>query len=190
MDARQPIVDRIQVLRNSTEFLMVGIDGRGGAGKSTLADYLSSQFSRTAVVHMDDVYRSSLQRKHLPSGIGSNYDRPRLVEHVLTPLRDSHTARYQRYDWDHDDLADWIVITEVDIAIVEGVSSIADDVVDYYDLTIWVETSAKTCLDRGLARDGESARQQWEEIWLPGDEIYISTQLPHKRADIVISGEG
>ena len=41
--------------------LIIGIDGCGGAGKSTLANKIKSIFFTVTVIHMDDFYLPSSQ---------------------------------------------------------------------------------------------------------------------------------
>lgn len=187
---RQALLRRLKDLVDSTSTrpLLVGIDGPGGAGKSTLARDIASTFDGAAIVQMDDIYLSAAQRMQVPKGVGTNYDRARLVAQVLEPLRGGGSARYQRYDWDTDALNDWIDVNHARIVLVEGVTSIADDIAAFYDLTVWVETPLDVCLQRGVARDGESARDQWEQVWLPGDDHYREVQRPDERADVIIRG--
>lgn len=53
------ILERIQVRSAEQSLLIIGIDGRGGAGKSTLANKIKSNFSTVTIVHMDDFYLPS-----------------------------------------------------------------------------------------------------------------------------------
>ena len=43
-------------------------------------------------------------------------------------------------------------------------------------------------LSRGLARDGEEARVQWEE-WMAKEEDYMRREKPRERADLVLPGD-
>src|ERR1700760_2565887 len=85
---------------------IVGIDGRGGSGKSTLGRALAAAHGGV-VAELDDFYRPSAQRTVPPRGHGGNYDLPRVRAQVLDPLLAGRDARYQRYDWDSDALAEW-----------------------------------------------------------------------------------
>ncbi|MEO0407048.1 MAG: P-loop NTPase, partial [Cyanobacteria bacterium P01_A01_bin.135] len=62
------IVQQILSLESSYSTTLVAIDGKGGAGKSTLANILASQLETTGrrvdIVHFDDFYLpSSLRMK-------------------------------------------------------------------------------------------------------------------------------
>lgn len=73
--------------------------------------------------------------------------------------------------------------------IVEGVSSMRMELRAYWDLAIWVTCTRERRLERGIARDGETKRSQWEDVWMPEEDKYVSEQRPDQRADFVVSGE-
>ena len=91
--------------------LLVGIDGRGGSGKTTLARWLADVVPETTVVEFDDFFRPSgerASRRELGDDeIGGDFDWPRLRHEVLEPLAHDRPARYRRYDWVDDRLAEW-----------------------------------------------------------------------------------
>ena len=71
--------------------MLVGIDGRGGAGKSTYARELAAQLGDSVVIEFDDFYRPSATR--LPPGdpdIGGNFEWRRLRRRCCSR---SHAAR-------------------------------------------------------------------------------------------------
>ena len=79
------IVDRILGLRADSETTLVGIDGRGGAGKSTLARQVAAAIDAATVVQFDDFYLPSGERG-LNEEIGGDFDWRRVREQVLEPL--------------------------------------------------------------------------------------------------------
>jgi len=189
-----PHINHTIVLEQITRFVaqgdvcLVGIDGRGGSGKSTLAAAIAQGRPRAVVVHMDDLYLPSRERPKHANTFGSLYDRARLIREVLSPLREGSTARYRRYDWDADDLAEEIIVEPIGVIIVEGITAAAPDLLHWYDITVWVETPPELCLQRGIERDGESARDQWESFWIPAEQKYIEAEQPSSHVDFVISG--
>ncbi|MFI9404468.1 uridine kinase [Nocardia sp. NPDC052316] len=75
---------------------LVAIDGPGGAGKSTLAAQLARACDATVV----------------PTDSFASWDNaldwwPRLERQVLEPLGRDEVGRYQRYDWEQRELAEW-----------------------------------------------------------------------------------
>jgi len=173
------LIARIRELpigRGSTTF--VAIAGRGGAGKTTLADRLATGLGNATVVHTDDFAR--------PGVPGWDYDRFR--GQVFEPLRRNVSARYQRYDWDSDQLSEWHQVQPGGVVIVEGVSSTRQELAVPWDLTIWVETPTVERLRRGIGRDGEHTRVQWMDVWEPQEDAYVDAQHPDKRADVIVDG--
>ncbi|MXY27664.1 uridine kinase [Candidatus Poribacteria bacterium] len=173
--------------------LLVAIDGLGGAGKSTLAQLLKQRLNTldwiAMVVKHDDFYLSSNQRESRQvEAINCDFDWERLRDQVLIPLREKRSTRYQRYDWETDALAEWHTIPDSDAVLVEGVYTMRRELVHLYDLKIWVECPRAIRLARGIARDGETARAIWEQDWMPKEDYYVKTHLPHESADLFVSG--
>lgn len=189
------IINCLKMLQHQKTHLLVAIDGLGGAGKSTLARLLKEQLKTlewiVAVVKHDDFYLPSHQRENQQAKvIGRDFDWERLRDQVLTPIREGRSAHYQRYDWETDALAEWRTISAPDVVLVEGVYTTRRELAHLYDLKIWVECPRAIRLARGIARDGEKARTIWEQDWMPKEDDYIKTHLPHERADLSINGAG
>ena len=195
-DLIPPVEDLLSVLRDTPRrrrTLLVGIDGGGGAGKSTLARRLEQEADDVSVVEFDDFYRPAVERVARRDAanreVGSDFDWRRLRSQVLLPLSEDRGARYQRYDWLQDDLADWLVVPVGGTVMVEGCYSTRRDLFDFYDFTIWVETAPEVRLRRGLERGGADTRERWLNEWMPEEERYVAAENPSARARLVVSGE-
>lgn len=108
---------------------------------------------------------------------------------VLDPLDRDLPGKYQRHDWNSGSLAEWHSVPVGGIVIVEGISSMRTELGPYWDLAVWVTCSYERRLARGIARDGEAKRSQWERVWMPQEDEYVAAQKPEQRADVVVSGE-
>ncbi len=174
--------------------LLMGIDGPGGAGKSTftaaLARRLQQERISVTIVRMDDFFLPSTQR---PAGcgtdkpLGGDFDWQRLRDQVLIPLMHHQPASYQRYDWPTDRLAEWQTLADYQVVIVEGVYALRHELRALYDLTIWIDCPRPIRLARGIVRDGEAARAQWEHDWMPAEDHYIATERPHLTANFHVT---
>jgi uridine kinase len=144
------------------------------------------------VVQFDDFYRPSAERANRPAQgdteIGGDFDWRRLRQQVLEPLIAGAPGRYQRYDWDRDELAEWHDVPSAGVVIVEGNYVIRPELRGYYDLRIWVEAPYDLRLQRGLARDGEAARARWVEEWMPEEDRYVEAMRPADHADVLVDG--
>lgn len=172
------LLDRIR----SADARLVCVDGPAGSGKTTLAAQLADALE-APVVHMDDLYEG------WEAGPGGGA--ARLREWVLEPRGAGEPARYRRYDWVDGQWAEWHEVrTEVHL-VVEGCGSAARQVDAFPGgvLRLWVEADDDERLRRGLARDGEAARDQWLR-WMRDEAEHFARENTRERADVRLDGFG
>ena len=134
----------------------VGIDGGGGAGKSTLAAALAEARGDVRVLHLDDFFLSTV-------GGPESVDVARLRREALETLAAGRPAWFRRFEWWGEQLAEEHVVEPGRVVVVEGVFALQPDLRGIYDVTTWVEADEALRLTRGLQRDGENARAMWEQ---------------------------
>lgn len=187
------LYDRIGRLVKENETTLVAIDGNGGSGKSALAAKLQECGENVKVIHMDDFYFPSSEIKandKSEDDVGSDFDWKRLFDQVIHPLKQNKKAKYQRYDWDEDRLAEWYTVSTGGFVVIEGVYKMRRELIDSYSYKIWVDTPEGIRLRRGLERDGEGAREQWETEWMPSEDEYVDRHRPFEYADVIVDGSG
>jgi len=185
------IINKIKENILVKQFCLVAIDGGGGAGKSTLAEHIASKYGSGEIIHMDDFYKPSNERLQLEitkKEHGADYDIKRLNQDIILPIINGIEAKYQRYDWNMDKLAEWHTVQPTGLIIVEGVYSISNRLYNKYDIKIFVECNRELRLERGLERDGKCALDFWEQ-WMIREEKYFQEQKPRDKSDFIISGE-
>ena len=80
--------------------IIVGIEGFGGSGKTTLANKLSSALGNAYVVNIDGfIVKEKLTE---PSWDKGAFDRDRLERQVLIPAANGHPISYQELIWETD----------------------------------------------------------------------------------------
>jgi uridine kinase len=156
---------------------LIAVDGPGGAGKSTLAEQLSSHLDGAVIVPTDD-----FAAWHDPLDWW-----PRMLAEVIEPLSKGLPARYQRREFSTGVLLDWIAVPPARITIIEGVSSSRREWAARLCFSVWVDTPRAERLRRGLARDGADAQVLWDE-WMATEDAFFAVDQPWERADAVVPG--
>lgn len=158
---------------------VISIDGRSGAGKSSLAAALSSELA-APIVSLEDLYGGwdGLER-----GISL------LVSDVLEPLSAGRTAQVPRYDWVAGDWGEPWVLDPPAVLIVEGVGAGAKRAAVYVSLLIWIEEPATVRKERAIARDGATYAPYWD-MWAAQEDALLAREHTPDRADFLIGSRG
>ncbi|MEV8388620.1 MULTISPECIES: uridine kinase [unclassified Streptomyces] len=168
---------------------LIGIDGPGASGKSTLAGELVKHLPTARIVHVDDFYLPSQERDARSGDIGPGFDLKRLRERVLAPASRGEDINYQKYDWDKDQLGDWVSVPAGTPLIVEGVYSTQLAARGLYDHRLFCVADPETRLRRGLERDGAEAEALWTDEWMPAEDRYLVAEQPHRFAEAVLRSD-
>ncbi|MDA1036047.1 MAG: uridine kinase [Chloroflexi bacterium] len=183
-ESLRSLLDECIAMPRPQSTTLVGLDGRGGAGKSSLADALARLDPNVTIVHTDDFYTPSADHDE----IGATIDWRRVIEQVLSPLHEDRPARYQRFDWDSQRLEEWHDVPTGGVVILDGVHSTRRELAGYLSYRIWVEVPRGVGMERGIARDGQGSRSWWVDEWMPDEDRYVAEQRPAEAADVVVDG--
>jgi hypothetical protein len=164
---------------------VVALDGRSGAGKTTLARSVADAVWRhrasAVVVHLDDLY---------PGWDGLDAAVPLLVEHVLAPLAGPAPIVVPAWDWTRDapgparprpDLGP----PRPAVVLVEGAGSGARACVPYLTALVWLEAPEALRKERALARDGADYAPHWDR-WAGQERRHAVRERTRERADLVL----
>ncbi len=156
------------------ERILLAVDGRCAAGKTTLAE-LFQQETGCAVFHMDSFFLRPEQRtpRRLAQP-GGNVDRERFLQQVLTPLKKGIPFSYRPYDCSQQALGAEISVRPAAITLVEGSYSCHPELWDYYDLRIFLTVEPDVQLARIGRRNGLEQAAVFRERWIPMEEAYFS----------------
>ena len=167
--------------------LLIAIDGRCAAGKTTLAAHLR-MVHNCNVVPMDDFFLQPEQRT--PERLaepGGNVDYERFVNEVLIPLTQGRPFSYRPYDCQKQDFMEAIQIEPHYLNIIEGSYSCHPCFFDYYDLRIFLTINTTMQQSRISKRNGEVCAAQFTEKWIPLEERYFSAYSIEERCDLCFS---
>ena len=143
----QEIKTRIDRLLDTQPRVIIAIDGRCGAGKSTLA-------------------------ARLPELCGGNVDRERFAAEVLAPLENGSRFSYRPFVCRNMALGDTVEVEPKTVSFIEGAYSMHPELAGAYDLTVFLSVSPELQHERIMRRNGERSRDFFER-WIPFEEKYF-----------------
>jgi len=154
------------------------IDGRSGAGKSSLARTLVSRWplhGRVQLVALDSIY---------PGWDGLDEGVRLARELILTPHARGLVGVWQRWDWSQQEPAEAHAVDPSLPLIVEGSGALTSATGRLADVTVWLESPADSRRRRALARDGETYRPHWDR-WARQEEQHVARDDPMGLANLV-----
>jgi uridine kinase len=152
--------------------LVVGIDGRCGAGKTTLGALLSLVYG-CQIIPMDHFFLREDQRteKRLDQP-GGNIDDERFRQEVLEPVMYRQDFSYRPYNCERGTLGEPIKVKASKLLVIEGSYSQHPKFIQAYGLTVFLTVSPSEQLRRIKVRNSEKL-QQFKEKWIPMEEKYF-----------------
>lgn len=158
---------------------VVAIDGRSGAGKTSLAEELRAELN-APVVSLEYLYGGW-------DGLEHGVDL--LVSEVLRPIAAGRTALVPRYDWVRREWDAPFPLAAPDVLIVEGVGTGARRAARYESVLVWLEAPGPVRKRRALDRDGQTFAPYWDR-WAAQEDAMLARENTPERADIVIDAAG
>ena len=167
------------------KYYIVVVDGRGGAGKTTLTEYIETLLPNFSLLNGDEYFEPDDNT----IAFGS-FNEERLEKEVLSQLREGKSEFiYYPYRWGEKKPMSEKKLQIAEGIIIERSGSFAFNL--DYDFKIWVETPARLALQRGQERDEmplEQGYRSWKEVWQPKEDAHFRKVKPLETANIVIDG--
>jgi uridine kinase len=163
------------VTTNEPRTRVVAIDGRSGAGKTSLAELLRGEFG-SPVVSLEYLYGGW-------DGLERGIDL--LVSEVLKPLTTGRTAHVPRYDWASRSWDEPVVLDPPELLIVEGVGAGARRAAVFVSMLVWLEAAPAVRKKRALDRDGGVFAPYWDR-WAAQEDAMLARERTPERADLVL----
>lgn len=185
--------------RSKRPFL-IGVAGGTASGKSSVCERivealgqqkLDSRQRKVAVISMDSFYKDVA----VPGSY--NFDHPDAVDetmmkHTLSEIRAGKPVEIPIYDKAKNSRTDFTLIYPTDVVLIEGILVFYfKDILDLFDMKLFVDTDADTRLSRRVMRDVKERGRDLDKVLVqyvkfvkPAFEEFC---LPTKKyADIII----
>jgi uridine kinase len=183
----------------------VAIDGVDAAGKTTLANELAPLVERAG----HPVIRASIDGFHQPritryrrgpmSPEGyyhDSFDYTALIANLLQPLGPGGSQVFRRrvFDFrtDRPDVSEPETASPDAVLLLDGVFLLREELRDYFDFSVFVRTEFAISRQRAEQRDRElfgsvdEVRRRYDQRYLPGQRLYLTSQQPERHASLVL----
>ncbi len=189
LSVAEAVLGRIEEKRKASgkEYFVVALDGRCGAGKTTLASEIKN-LCDCQVFPMDHFFLRPEQRtKERLMCPGGNVDYERFEEEVLKALGREEEFCYRPYSCGEQKLAEPLKIKRTPLILVEGSYSCHPALRSYYDMKIFLTIGKQEQLRRIEVRNGREGLNAFIEKWIPLEEQYFEACEVEKICDIRIN---
>jgi uridine kinase len=172
--------------------VLVALDGRSAAGKSTLAQQVAAR-TAALVIDGDDFYRGgddAFWRARSPAEKVDLVIDWRRQRTLLTKVGRGEPARWQPYDWEADDRRQGaeVNVGPAAVVILDGAYSARRELADLFALRVLLDVPRETRRERLLLREGERYRAEWEARWGRAEDLYFEQLMPRESFDLVLRG--
>ncbi|MFD0782381.1 cytidylate kinase family protein [Micromonospora azadirachtae] len=185
----------------------VAIDGPPAAGKTTLADELAVVLRTQG----RDVIRATIdgflfpRAQRYPRGEYSAegcyfdaHDYDALNRVLLDPLGPGGDRRFQHAVYDHT--ADAVLsppcttVRADTVLLFDGVFLMRPELIDRWDLRIFVSTALDKTVDRAVIRERQvssraEVERRWRQRYIPSQQLYFAAVHPTDHADIIVHND-
>ncbi len=185
--------------------LRVGIDGVDASGKTRLADELANELkkqNRQVIRASVDGFHNSKElryQKGRDSAEGyyvDSFDNNAIIGNLLAPLGSNGNLKYKAaiFDFRTDSKINSKEETaeKTAILVMDGVFLFRPELINYWDLKIFLNVDFDVAVQRAAKRDGyylgteQKVHDKHKVRYIPGQKIYFKDAKPREKADVVI----
>jgi uridine kinase len=203
-----PAVDRIVAARDrvpASRSLLAAVSGIDGSGKgyvtAEIAAAIRARGLGVAPINVDG-WLNLPQVRFAEKEPAAHFYRKairfdELFAQLVLPLRERRSVRvesdfaeetataYRKHLWEFRD---------VDVIVLEGIYLLKERLRGHYDVSVWIDCSFETALERALARGQEGLPPEetiraYRTIYFPAQEIHFAKDAPRTAATLVLPND-
>ena len=186
-DSVKDIILQLKAAEKNYGRILLVIDGRCGAGKTTLASRISEKLTCN-VFHMDDFYLPAAeQTDERMKEPGGNISFGRFLSEIIMPIENGADIAYRPFVCCIQDYEDTQIMPARNINIIEGTYSChpklrgayerlcgtEDDIGSMRLIRIFLDIDCRKQIERLRTRVGEQRLKMCEDKWIPREEEYF-----------------
>lgn len=173
-------------LRQGEGPLIVAVDGRCAAGKTTFAQRASQLFDCN-VFHMDDFFLPfEMRTPERLSAPGGNVDYERAAQELFAPLSRGEAVAHRAFDCSTGAMGDPVGIPFRRLNIVEGSYSLHPALAGYSRVHVFFTCDPQVQLDRLSHRESPESLEKFKTRWIPMEEVYFEGLSIENQCDVVV----
>ncbi|WP_426182843.1 hypothetical protein [Microbacterium sp. TWP3-1-2b2] len=172
------IIDAIVDVAASNPVVL--IDGRAGAGKTTLSRLVAANWpvaGRPQLIALDSLY---------PGWDGLDAGVDRALHDILRPHARGLLSTWRRWDWELETDAEAHAVTPALGVILEGCGAVNAATARLADVSVWVEAPDAARKRRALDRDGDGFRPHWDR-WAAQEDRHLERDDPRALATLRVT---
>jgi hypothetical protein len=167
--AASSVIDAVTSIAATNPVVL--IDGRSGAGKSSLARLIIARWplaGRVQLVALDSIYPGW-------DGLESGVKLAR--EQILVPHARGLMGVWQRWDWEDSAPAEAHAVDPSLPLVIEGSGLLTPVTRRLGDVRVWLDSPAQSRRHRALTRDGDAYRPHWDR-WARQEDDHVARDEP------------
>lgn len=186
-----PILKKLAVIQHekvsvTDKTRVIAIEGRAGAGKSTIAQLLSRMLD-APIIQMDDFFLPpALRTVNRLEESGGNVHYERFCEEIIPFLKKKVSFSYRCFDCHIMDYNGKKEVSKSPWYIIEGAYSMHPVFGDYMDYSIFCDISSDEQISRIRLRNGDTMLKRFVDTWIPMEEHYFESENIRKRCDSIL----